>query len=107
MGHVAQEIYVHKQLRVAREEDLPRTIAYLYDYANFAHPFREGNGRATREFFDLLAKARRQRAIALVGEEIQEMLVPAPGCIPGTMNNEQRRWMRRRAMPSVDHFQHR
>jgi cell filamentation protein len=25
---------------------------------NFAHPFREGNGRATREFFDLLLSER-------------------------------------------------
>jgi cell filamentation protein len=58
MGHVAEEIYAHKQLKVVREEDLPRTIAYLYDYANFAHPFREGNGRATREFFDLLLSER-------------------------------------------------
>jgi cell filamentation protein len=37
---------------------LVRTIAYLYDYANFAHPFRGGNGRATREFFDLLPSER-------------------------------------------------
>lgn len=33
---------------------LPHEIAYLYDYLNFAHPFREGNGRAQREFFDQL-----------------------------------------------------
>lgn len=26
----------------------------MYDYINFAHPFREGNGRTQREFFDQL-----------------------------------------------------
>jgi cell filamentation protein len=36
----------------------PDSIAYLYDYVNFAHPFREGNGRATREFFNLLLAER-------------------------------------------------
>lgn len=58
MDHVALDVYEHKQLRAVREQDLPRTVAYLYDYANFAHPFREGNGRATREFFDLLLSER-------------------------------------------------
>lgn len=35
-----------------------KTVAYLYDYANFAHSFREGNGRSTREFFDILLSER-------------------------------------------------
>jgi cell filamentation protein len=58
MDHVAAEIHRLYQLRNVPEIDLVRTIAYLYDYANFAHPFREGNGRATREFFDLLLSER-------------------------------------------------
>lgn len=58
MGHVAAELERLKQLKAVSEVDLPRTIAYLYDYTNFAHPFREGNGRATREFFDLLLSER-------------------------------------------------
>lgn len=33
---------------------LPVALAYMYDYINFAHPFREGNGRTQREFFDQL-----------------------------------------------------
>ena len=33
-------------------------MTYLYDYLNFAHPFREGNGRTQREFFtQLLAES--------------------------------------------------
>jgi cell filamentation protein len=58
MDHVAAEIHRLRQLRDVQDADLVRTIAYLYDYANFAHPFREGNGRATREFFDLLLSER-------------------------------------------------
>ncbi|WP_282777520.1 MULTISPECIES: Fic/DOC family protein [unclassified Nocardia] len=58
MEHVASEIYLLKQLKAVPEADLARRIAYLYDYTNFAHPFREGNGRATREFFNLLLSER-------------------------------------------------
>jgi cell filamentation protein len=58
MGHVAAEIHRLKRLTEVPEAALARTVAYLYDYANFAHPFREGNGRATREFFDLLLSER-------------------------------------------------
>ena len=58
MDHVATEIHRLRQLRDVPDDDLPRTAAYLYDCVNFAHPFREGNGRATREFFDLLLSER-------------------------------------------------
>jgi cell filamentation protein len=53
MDHVAADIHRLQQLRAVSEADLARTVADLYDYTNFAHPFREGNGRSTREFFDL------------------------------------------------------
>ncbi|WP_071289720.1 Fic/DOC family protein [Mycolicibacterium llatzerense] len=58
MDHVAAEIHHLKRLVAVADTDLPRTVAYLYDYVNFAHPFREGNGRATREFFNLLIAER-------------------------------------------------
>lgn len=58
MDHVVAEVHRLKLLTAVRDADLPRTIAYLYDYTNFAHPFREGNGRSTREFFDLLLSER-------------------------------------------------
>ncbi|ATQ30233.1 cell filamentation protein Fic [Rhodococcus ruber] len=54
MHHVAMEIADSKQLRTVPRDKLPKRIAYLYDYVNYAHPFREGNGRTTREFFDQL-----------------------------------------------------
>lgn len=58
MNHVVDEIHSHNKLKEVPNSDLARTIAYLYDYVNFAHPFREGNGRSTREFFDLLLSER-------------------------------------------------
>lgn len=58
MDHVAAEIHRLNQLADVADADLPRTVAYLYDYVNFAHPFREGNGRATRELFNLLLSER-------------------------------------------------
>lgn len=58
MAHVANRISESKRLALVEEHNLPGTVAYLYDYTNFAHPFREGNGRATREFFDLLLSER-------------------------------------------------
>lgn len=58
MGHVEMEVHRCNQLRDVSESDLAGTVAYLYDYVNFSHPFREGNGRATREFFDLLLSER-------------------------------------------------
>lgn len=52
--HAVQRIRESDFLRSLRTEDVPREIAYLYDYLNFAHPFREGNGRTQREFFSQL-----------------------------------------------------
>lgn len=58
MTHVAADIHRLNQLKEVPEADLAYTVAYLNDYTNFAHPFREGNGRTTREFFDLLLSER-------------------------------------------------
>lgn len=58
MNHVAAEIHRLNHLEAVPEADLAPAVAYLYDYVNFAHPFREGNGRSTREFFDLLLSER-------------------------------------------------
>ncbi len=58
MEHVAAETYRLDRLRAVDDGDLAGKVAYLYDYVNYAHPFREGNGRSTREFFDLLLSER-------------------------------------------------
>lgn len=56
--HVAERIAETDRLRSVTPEALVDKIAYLYDYLNFAHPFREGNGRTQREFFaQLLAES--------------------------------------------------
>lgn len=60
MMHVADEIERSDRLRPVPSELLPGRLAYLYDYVNWAHPFREGNGRSTREFFALLLAERGQ-----------------------------------------------
>ncbi|PSL38401.1 cell filamentation protein [Labedella gwakjiensis] len=55
--HVAARIRETDRLGLVSDDDLPTEIAYLYDYLNFAHPFREGNGRTQREFFSHLVEA--------------------------------------------------
>jgi cell filamentation protein len=60
IAHVAQRIQDSDQLRDTAAGDLVGEVTYLYDYLNFAHPFREGNGRTQREFFvQLLAESGR------------------------------------------------
>lgn len=60
IAHVAQRIADSDRLRRTGDDDLVGEVTYLYDYLNFAHPFREGNGRTQREFFvQLLAESGR------------------------------------------------
>ena len=60
VAHIAQRIAESDRLRRTGDDDLVAEMAYLYDYLNFAHPFREGNGRTQREFFaQLLAESGR------------------------------------------------
>ncbi len=58
VAHVASRIVDSDRLRAIPSAKLVDEVAYLYDYLNFAHPFREGNGRTQREFFaQLLAES--------------------------------------------------
>lgn len=67
VSHVASRIADSNLLRDTPREDLVAEVTYLYDYLNFAHPFREGNGRAQREFFaQLLAESGRGLAWARI-----------------------------------------
>ncbi|BCN66504.1 cell filamentation protein Fic (plasmid) [Prescottella equi] len=69
VAHVADEIARTDQLRGVADAQLPDRLAYLYDYINFAHPFREGNGRTQREFFDqLMSESGRGLAWNLIGK---------------------------------------
>lgn len=51
VARVAQRIARTDRLRQVPPPHLSREIAELYDLLNYAHPFREGNGRTQREFF--------------------------------------------------------
>lgn len=58
VAHVETRIAESHLLRDVGREALVDEVTYLYDYLNFAHPFREGNGRTQREFFaQLLAES--------------------------------------------------
>lgn len=60
VAHVTTRIVESDRLRRLPEGSIIAEITYLYDYLNFAHPFREGNGRTQREFFaQLLAESGR------------------------------------------------
>lgn len=58
VAHISEVIAEPDRLRKIGDNDLPKKLSYLYDYINYAHPFREGNGRTQREFFDQLLASR-------------------------------------------------
>lgn len=54
IGYMSLHIRESNLLVGLRGEELVTMVTDLYDYGNYAHPFREGNGRAQREFFNQL-----------------------------------------------------
>lgn len=44
-----------RNIKRTNKKDLAKKLAEILDNVNFLHPFREGNGRAQREFLRLLA----------------------------------------------------
>lgn len=58
MSYVGGEVTRLDRLRVVADGAIAATAAELYDYVNWAHPFRDGNGRSAREFFTLLLSER-------------------------------------------------
>lgn len=53
---VFNELKSEKFLKGLNQEAFAERASYFYTEINFMHPFREGNGRAIREFFTDLAK---------------------------------------------------
>lgn len=45
-----EELHSEKVLRNTRPDEFSQRTAYYFAELNYIHPFREGNGRATREF---------------------------------------------------------
>ncbi|MDF3313479.1 Fic family protein [Rhodococcus sp. T2V] len=68
IAYVAEQLHELQHIRSITKQALSSKLAFVYDYVNFAHPFREGNGRTQREFFDqLLAESGRGLAWNLIG----------------------------------------
>lgn len=48
---VFEELSKENYLQGLNREDLVKRLAYFYEQLNFIHPFREGNGRTQRVFW--------------------------------------------------------
>ena len=55
LSHIDSLIAEYKRLGNGDKEALSRKLAEILDSVNYLHPFRDGNGRAQREFLRLLA----------------------------------------------------
>lgn len=53
---VFSELKGDKFLKGLAQDEFANKAAYYYTEINYMHPFREGNGRAIREFFEQLSK---------------------------------------------------
>lgn len=56
MSHIDQLINEYNEIPKNDFANLAEKLAELLDSINYLHPFREGNGRAQREFLRLLAQ---------------------------------------------------
>lgn len=52
---VFEELSKENYLQGLKREDLVKRLAYFYEQLNFIHPFREGNGRTQRIFWQRVA----------------------------------------------------
>lgn len=52
---VFSELAKEHVLRGLNREDFAKRLAYFYEQLNFVHPFREGNGRTQRVFWNRVA----------------------------------------------------
>ena len=53
--HIDTLIFDYKKIPNANKQKVAEKLAEILDAVNYLHPFREGNGRAQREFIRLLA----------------------------------------------------
>jgi len=54
--YIDQLIIEYKEIPKNNKRNISEKLAEILDNINYLHPFREGNGRAQREFLRLLAK---------------------------------------------------
>lgn len=55
-SYAAEELRTDKHLRGLDRERFIERLAYHYDQFNYVHPFREGNGRTQRVFWNRVAR---------------------------------------------------
>lgn len=69
---VFEELQKENCLKGLAREDFAKRLAYFYEQLNFIHPFREGNGRAQRIFWQRVANEAGYRIdwSKVVGDEL-------------------------------------
>ena len=69
---VFEELYKENYLQGLNREDFIKRLAYFYEQLNFIHPFREGNGRTQRIFWQRVANEAGYKIdwSKVVGEEL-------------------------------------
>jgi len=55
-NYVFTELAKESYLKNLLKEEFAQRLAYFYDQLNYIHPFREGNGRAQRVFWNRVAE---------------------------------------------------
>jgi len=55
-NYVFTELAKESNLKGLSKENFVKRLAYFYDQLNYIHPFREGNGRTQRVFWNRVAK---------------------------------------------------
>lgn len=53
--YIDSSIFEYKKIKKSNKTELALKLAEILDSVNYLHPFREGNGRAQREFIRILA----------------------------------------------------
>ena len=69
---VFEKLSKENHLQGLKREELIKRLAYFYEQLNFIHPFREGNGRAQRIFWQIIANKAGYKInwSKVVGEEL-------------------------------------
>ena len=72
--YVFEELAKESYLKGLPREEFVKRIAYFYEQLNFIHPFREGNGRTQRIFWQRIAKdaGYKIRWYKVVGDELDD-----------------------------------
>lgn len=69
---VFEKLSKENHLQGLKREEFIKCLAYFYEQLNFIHPFREGNGRAQRIFWQIIANKAGYKInwSKVVGEEL-------------------------------------